>query len=188
VSTVPAKRRTIPGEAGLWVFLLSDMTVFAAFFAMLLVVRADQPEMFSASATRLDQGLGAVNTLLLLTSSLLVVLAVGAARRGAAGAARLLDGALLCGASFAVVKGVEWGGELSDGLTPSSNDFFGVYYMLTGIHLLHVLAGLGVLIVLRRQVTRAAGPNLHVIEGGACYWHMVDLLWLVLFPLLYLLG
>jgi nitric oxide reductase NorE protein len=183
--------RAVPGEPGLWLFILADMTLFAVFFAITIVVRADEQTMFSASAAALHQGLGAANTLLLLTGSAFVALAVRATRRDAAAlAARLLALAICCALGFVALKAIEWADLLSNGHSVSSNDFFALYFMLTGMHLVHVLVGTGALIVIRRRVLQRAAARFEpqIVEGAASYWHMVDLLWLVLFPLLYLIG
>ena len=185
-AAAPQARR-FPGEAGLWVFLLADMAFFAAMFVIVLVVRADHPALFTRSSAQLDTSLGALNTFLLLGGSLAVVLGVGAARRASAAAPRLLGVAIACGVGFIAIKGVEWGQQFADGTSVRTNEFWGLYFMLTGIHLAHVVVGIGVLTAARRALQRPA-PNLNFVDGGACYWHFVDLLWLVLFPLLYLLG
>ncbi len=182
-----AQPRGYPGEPGLWIFLLADMVTFAVFFVLVLVERAEDPELFRRSSGQLEVGLGALNTLLLLGGSLAVILAVGAARRGAASAPRHVLAAMACGVGFVGVKAFEWGSKIADGTPVSTNGFWQLYYALTGIHLLHVLIGIGVLGFVLRTL-RSPTPNLDVVDGGACYWHLVDLLWLVLFSLLYLLG
>lgn len=176
----------VPGEPGLWLFVLADMTMFAVLFGVLVELRAHQHELFVQSQAHLNRGLGALNTLLLLTGSMFVALAVGRARRGLAHADRLLIAAMGCGIAFLGVKVIEWGSKIADGITPQTNDFFSAYYMLTGIHLAHVCIGLGVLLAMLRNV-RGAALKLGLLEGGGCYWHLVDLLWVVLFPLLYLM-
>jgi nitric oxide reductase NorE protein len=186
-----APRWHVPGEPGIWVVVLGDMLVFALLFVVELVSRAHDPGAAAASQARLDPGLGAVNTLLLLVSSLLVVGAVRALRT--TGAARrlappLLVAAMGCGVAFSAIKIVEYSGEVASGATPMTNDFFLYYFLLTGFHWFHLLLGLGVLAVLtiaaRRPSLSARGMG--YVEGGACFWHMVDLLWIVLYPLLYL--
>jgi nitric oxide reductase NorE protein len=127
----------------------------------------------------------------LLGGSILVVLAtraVAEARHGAA--SRLLAGAAACGLTFAAVKAVEYSTLLSDGTSLHSNDFSMLFFAVTGAHLLHVLVGTGALALLRRRVALGLpGPRDHALfESGACYWHMVDLLWLILFPLFYLVN
>ncbi len=180
------KPAAFPGEPGLWLFLFADMTLFAALFGIVVYIRDDQPEVFSSSQASLSQTLGLVNTLLLLTGSLFVALGVNATRTSVGRADRLFAGGIACGAAFLGVKVIEWGHSIADGHTVSTNDFYGAYYMLTGIHLAHVTIGLGVLIAMYRN---ARSPRLrqNLVEGGACYWHLVDLLWVVLFPLVYLM-
>jgi len=175
-----------PGEPSLWFFLFADMTLFACLFGVVVYIRDDQREIFAPSQAALSQTLGLVNTLLLLTGSLFVALGVNAMRTGAGRVDRMFAGGIACGAAFLGVKAIEWGRSIADGHTASTNDFFSAYYMLTGIHLAHVMIGLGVLIAMYRNVR---SPNLRrdLVEGGACYWHLVDLLWVVLFPLVYLM-
>jgi nitric oxide reductase NorE protein len=178
-----------PGEPGVWVFLLVDMTIFALLFAIFVFYRAGDVETFRRSRAELDPGLGTMNTLLLLTSSWLVVRGVHAAKAGLARRTALsFAAAWACGAGFLVVKVVEYADEVERGLTPLTNDFFTFYFVFTGIHFLHLVVALGVLGYLISLVRRAA-PNeadLVWIESGAGYWHVVDLLWIVLFPLFYL--
>ena len=183
--------RRIPGEPGVWVFLFGDMLVFGAFFATFMYERSKAPEVFDESRQTLSIGIGLTNTLVLLTSSLLVVTAVRALRSSQRMAARwLLIGALVCGLAFVGLKAVEYTAKVSDGHVPTQNSFYLYYFILTAIHLLHVVVGLGVLILLLTQ-TRAIelkGTRMALVEGGACFWHLVDLLWIVLFPLLYLVS
>jgi nitric oxide reductase NorE protein len=180
----------IPGEAGVWVLILGDMFAFSAFFAVFLVHRAQNVALFSVSQTTLERHFGLLNTALLLTSSLFVARAVMAARAGAPRrSARLLILALGCGAGFVVSKAFEWGGKIAAGITLNSNEFYGFYYMFTGIHLLHVLVGMGVLMYLLARSRRddPGASYVAVMEGGGAFWHMVDLIWVLLFALFYLL-
>lgn len=178
----------VPGEAGVWVFILGDMVIFGILFATFLYYRADRPGVFAESQHALNQNYGAINTLLLLVSSLLVVMALRAVRMKRPVASRLVAGAFGCGLAFSAMKVIEYTEKVGDGLTPSTNEFFMFYFVLTGLHWFHLLVGLAVLtsmFVLARKrelSTRQFG----FFEGGACFWHMVDLLWIVLFPLLYL--
>lgn len=180
----------IPGEVGVWVFVLGDMFVFGLFFSVFVYYRGLDLELFRASQASLNQNYGALNTLLLLFSSWFVVLAVIDVREHAGRyAARLLGLAMLCGVGFSIVKFVEYGEKLRAGIGIMTNDFYMYYYIYTGLHFVHVIIGLGVLIylwsMLRTGITSAG--ELRIFESGAIYWHMVDLLWIVLFPLLYLL-
>ncbi|MFF4398193.1 cytochrome c oxidase subunit 3 [Streptomyces sp. NPDC001480] len=186
--SAPERHRHIPGEPGLWVFLLGDMIMFSVFFGFIAVLHGRYPRMFRASQQALHPDLGLVNTLLLLIASALVARGLRQLRSG--GPARTLPWALLCALGFAAVKASEYALVIHDGHTPSSNDFFMYYFVFTGIHLAHLAIGLGaltVLIVLSRRPALSRGQVL-VAEGAAAYWHMVDLLWLVLFPLFYLVA
>jgi nitric oxide reductase NorE protein len=180
----------VPGETGIWVLVFGDLTVFALFFCTFTFYRSVEPELFRKSQLALSQPLGVLNTVLLLSSSWFVVMAVHTLREGLSRRSRsLLAGALACGVGFAVVKYFEYAATLRQGFTPASNDFFMFYFVLTGIHLLHVVIGLGVLswmLVRTRRPANGAG-GLAAFECGAIYWHMVDLLWVVLFALLYLM-
>jgi nitric oxide reductase NorE protein len=185
-----AHRGGLPGEAGIWVFVLGDVIVFSLLFGCYIFYRAADVEGFRKSQDGLDVTIGAVNTLLLLTSSLFVALGVQAARENAArNAALLLAGGLTCGCGFALLKLIEYGHKIAAGISLVTSDFYSYYFILTGIHFLHVLAGLCVLVFLIGKVRsgRTRDKDIVTIESGATYWHMVDLLWLVLFPLLYLM-
>lgn len=187
--TAVAAPRKIPGEEGIWVFVLGDMTVFALFFATFMYSRGKNHAVFARDHAQLHVALGTVNTVLLLSSSLLVVLAVQRVLAGRRlGAWRLIAGALCCGAGFVVVKAVEWTQLFAAGKGVGTGEFFSYYFMFTGIHLLHVLIGLVMLsrlIVLIRG-TEFADKQRRLCETGGIFWHMVDLLWVVLFALFYL--
>lgn len=197
--SIPAARNSsthLPGEPGVWVFIVGDMLMFALFFGVFVHYRAQDPTLYIQSQATLNQGFGAINTMLLLTSSWFVVDAVRDARSrrtGRAGTRIIL--AFLCGAGFIAVKFFEYREKISAGITLTSNDFFMYYYMLTGIHLLHVVIGMGVLIFLWRLLRQSALHRSTVshesvishLESGASFWHLVDMLWIFLFALLYLM-
>jgi nitric oxide reductase NorE protein len=184
-----AKR--IPGEAGIWIFIFGDMTVFALLFGAFVVTRAEDPDLFNHGAATLNQNFGAINTLLLLISSLLVVAGLRAIRRHRMVlAARCVAGAMACGAGFACVKVLEYQHEISSGFTPATNDFYTYFFVLTGLHFFHLAVGMCILAFILVQARRAKAMTpgtFAFVEGGTCFWHMVDLLWVVLFPLLYLM-
>jgi nitric oxide reductase NorE protein len=188
--------RRMPGESGIWVFILLDMLIFAEMFGIYGWYRAEHPELFRTSQEALNPLYGLAYTLLLLSSSWCVVMAVSAARRGlVALSSRLVLWGLALGAAFAAIKIVEYSGKLSSGITPLTNDFFMFYFVLTFVHLLHASVGLGVLAYMRAQIRgltlSPAGDDqkrMRMIETSAVYWHMVDLLWIVLFALFYLRG
>ena len=183
------RQRHLPGEEGMWVFIFGDMTVFAMLFGVYLYYRAADVAEFNRSQLLLNQTFGVVNTLVLLTSSLLVVTALRAIRGGALPLARwLLYGAMACGVAFIANKAIEYGQKISMDIVPATNDFFMYFYVMTGLHLLHVVIGLALLwfmVTLTRRQVRG-DRELRYLEGAACFWHMVDLLWIVIFPLLYL--
>lgn len=184
----PAKRH-LPGEEGVWVFIFGDLLVFTAFFITYAVSRSDEPGLFAASQDLLDRKLGLLNTLLLLTSSWFVALGVHAVRRQDRRARTLLACGIACGIGFVAVKAFEYAAKIGAGITLNTNGFFIFYYMFTGIHLIHVLLGLGVLIYIFTRFERSGRwpGGMTLLESGTAFWHMVDLLWVVLFALLYLL-
>jgi nitric oxide reductase NorE protein len=182
-------RGRVPGEPGIWVFIFGDLIAFTLFFAVFLDARAQRPGLFDASRGTLELRIGVLNTLMLLTGSLFVA---AAARRVRSGpdplAPKLIAAGLLCGAGFVVDKAIEYRHALSTAHTPATNDFFMYFFAFTGIHLLHLLLGMAVLSVMWRIAGRPhlSAADVRTVESGACYWHLVDVLWLVLFPLLYL--
>jgi nitric oxide reductase NorE protein len=181
-----AKR--LPGEDGVWAFVLGDMVMFTMFFATFLFYRVEQGELFSQSQALLNRDYGVVNTLLLLTSSWFVAISVSLYRKAYTQlGAKFLIPAFACGAGFVVIKLFEFGEKVSAGITLNTNEFFILYFMFTGIHLVHVLVGLGVLVFLWRTAIRAPDRSaIRTLENGGIFWHMVDLLWILLFPLIYL--
>jgi nitric oxide reductase NorE protein len=178
----------LPGTVGLWVFVLGDMVIFGVYFVIFMVYRGHEQASFLAGERHLSLASGAVNTLLLLGGSRFVALAVAAARAGDVGRARrLIRWGALCGCGFLLVKAHEWYSLVSAGLTVTHGNFYMFYYAFTGVHLFHVLAGLFVLGIMQAELRRPAGRRSWLLEAGAIYWHMVDLLWIILFALLYLM-
>lgn len=178
-------------KLGVWTFLATEVLLFGALFTAYTVFRMKYPEMFRVEHAKLDRVLGAVNTVVLIASSLMVVLGVDAIKRGKArlfeacfGATILLAGAFLC------VKYVEYAAKFHHGIFPRSNLFFSVYFMLTGLHGIHVLLGMGLLsyVILLSRRGRLSANYYTPAEMSGLYWHFVDLVWIYLFPLLYLIG
>lgn len=182
--------RRIPGEPGLWVFLLGDMVVFALFFVAFLMERAKEPAEFTASREAIGLTIGLTNTMILLVSSLFVVVALNAVRIGRhALASRLYLGAIICGVVFCGLKISEYVHMVDNGYSPDVDAYYMWFFILTGTHLFHVVIGVVVLWVLfsrSRATGDLSGSRRLVFEGGSCYWHLVDLLWMVLFPVVYL--
>jgi nitric oxide reductase NorE protein len=185
-----APTRHVPGESGIWVFIMGDLLVFSLFFAVFVFNRAHDTALYRASESTLSSIYGALNTLLLLTSSWFVVLAMNGVRRNLRTQAALLFAlAFFCGAGFSAVKILEYGEKLKAGIGLTTNDFYMYYFILTGLHFVHVVIGMVVLLFLGNIARKgiAKSGDLVVLECGASYWHMVDVLWLILFPLLYLI-
>ncbi|OBJ42506.1 cytochrome C oxidase subunit III [Mycolicibacterium mucogenicum] len=183
-------RRHIPGEPGIWILIFGDMLLFTVLFGAYLRQRGENREMFAMSQDALSRNLGALNTVILLTSSVVVVFATKAMRSThlRAYASRLTFLGMAIGFLFIIVKTVEYHEKISAGITPSVNGFYMYYFVLTGLHLLHVVIGLAVLATLS-VLARDPAPSdrrISFFEGGACFWHMVDLLWIVIFPLVFL--
>ncbi|WP_068071771.1 cytochrome c oxidase subunit 3 [Novosphingobium lentum] len=179
----------VPGEPGVWVLILGDLMVFSTFFVMFAYYRGLDPATFAAGRQLLDVRLGLVNTLVLLTSSLLVAMAVHRVRAERPGAPALLLGAMGCGLLFGAIKALEYSAKIQAGIGFGSSTFFMLYFAFTAIHLLHVLLGVGVLAFMRGVAARpGAAQRMVAIESGATFWHLVDLLWIVLFALIYLVG
>ncbi len=192
--TVSSSRATVtrrlPGVEGVWVFVLADMCFFGLLFVSFMQERIKRGSLFETARNTLNPDFGGINTLILLTSSWFVVLAVDAAKEDRfQQIPRLLLAALFCGLAFGVSKAIEYGGKLAAGITPMSNDFYMFYFSLTGIHLLHVIGGCVMLTLfwLKARKGEFGSDRMKTLESGATYWHMVDLLWIFLFPLLYLL-
>ena len=177
--------------AGIHFFILADLLVFAALFIGFMVERSEEVALFNESARQLNSWVGITNTLILVTSGVCVVFAVNVAREGRATVVRRwVLSAFIVGLGFGISKVLEYGDKISQGITMHSNDFFMFYYALTGAHFLHFLGGMVALAIIWHLAGQKPvdGPFFNTIESVGLYWHMVDLLWLFIFPLLYLLG
>lgn len=181
-------RGHLPGEPSMWFFVIGDLIIFGVYFVVYMYYRGQDHQLFLESQARLNTDIGAVNTVVLLTSSLFVALGTSALRTGkVADAHRLFLMALVTGSVFPVLKAFEYVPEVASGLTPGTNLFFMFYYVMTGMHLCHVLLGLAILYFVVRDLRGPAEPRISLAATGATYWHMVDLLWIILFALLYLM-
>jgi nitric oxide reductase NorE protein len=179
-------RHHLPGDGAIWFCVLGDLIIFGAYFVTFIVFRARDEASFVASAGHLNLGIGFINTLLLLASSWLVARCVIAARAGNdQRAIQFAAGAAACGVLFIVIKLYEWWSEATRGFTLTKDGFFSFYYMLTGAHLLHVIIGLVILVVAIVHLRLQSPTRTSVAEQGATFWHMVDLLWVLIFTLLY---
>ena len=185
----PGPSTRVPGETGIWVLIFGDLLLFGVFFTTFTFYRGREPAVFAQGQRLLDVDLGVINTLLLLTGSLFVVTGVRSVRRGSGRPAVLLfAGAWMSGALFGMDKYLEYSEKIAMGITPMTDDFFMYYYILTGLHMFHVLIGMAMLtyMIVQARKPRITKSTLRYLEGGGVFWHLVDLLWVVLFPLLYL--
>lgn len=180
--------RHLPGVEGVWVFVYADMAVFALMFGSFMWDRHHAPELFETSRQALSLNFGGVNTLILLTSSMLVVLGVDALKFGRTHLAPgFFWSATACGIAFTVSKILEYGHKFDAGIGLTTNGFFQYYFIMTGLHLGHVVVGTAIIAVLAaKSRDEQPGCSVTMYEAGATYWHMVDLLWVCIFPLLYL--
>jgi len=187
-------------KLGMWLFLFTELILFGGLFLLYAVYLRRYPLEFAAGGRQLDWLLGTANTVILLTSSLFAAMAVTAVqRREPRRALALIGGTILCAAGFLAIKYVEWSAKIGHGIYPGSEHlkaappgesvFFGLYFMTTGIHGLHVLIG-GVLlawIAVKVKSGAVGAENFILLENGALYWHLVDLIWIFIFPLYYLM-
>lgn len=171
----------LPGHPMMWILIGSELLVFGGALIAFSGARLADPAGFIAAQDHLDRLTGLINVMVLLTSGLFAALAVTAARAGGEGRARLhLALAAVFGLAFLAFKGVEYSRDLGAGFTIESSTFFTLYYLITGFHALHVVMGLIILGIV------AKWPSPANIETGAAFWHMVDLIWLLVFPVIYL--
>lgn len=172
-----AVRKGLPGELMMWVLIFSELAVFGAGLVIFLALRIFDPAGFAESQTALMPALAGTNTVVLITSGYLAALAAQGARHKTL----LLLLAAALGVVFLVLKGIEFNHKAGLGITFETHDFFMFYYLLTGFHAAHVGAGIGILLLVAWTGRRAH------IQVGAAFWHMVDLVWVLIFPVVYLL-
>ena len=172
------------GRLAVWWVLASEIVIFGGLLGVYIMQRL-RHDAWADQAAVTNTWAGAFNTLVLLTSSLSAVLAHQAAERhDGPRAAKLLRLTALGGATFLVVKAFEWTHEIQEGYTITSNLFWSFYYTAAGLHAAHVIAGMIIMLIVSR--TAARNEELHRVENIGIYWHFVDLVWIFLFPLLYI--
>jgi nitric oxide reductase NorE protein len=181
-------RAHLPSNKDMWFFVLGDLLIFSTYFIIFMIYRHQERQLFLDSQQHLSLNIGVVNTVLLLASSWFVAQSVQLTRAGDyERAVRLTVGGGLCGVAFILLKAYEWSSKISQGMTFPSNDYFMFYYLLTGVHLFHVALGLVFLGLVFRELRSPKLRRVSMVETGATYWHMVDLLWIVIFALLYVM-
>lgn len=185
-----AARQYPPGDLAIWIFILAELLLFALFFASYAFTRLQHVALFNEYQQTLDRTSALVNTLALITSSYFVVRSVAAIRAGhPRQCSRWLWAAVAMGVLFLAVKSAEYAHHLGAGINLSTNTFYMFYLSLTFFHFMHVILGLVILAAVAVKAQRGgySAAEHTGVETGASYWHMVDLVWLILFPLVYVM-
>ncbi|MES2878719.1 MAG: cytochrome c oxidase subunit 3 family protein [Pseudomonadota bacterium] len=180
----------LAGDLAVWLIILAELMAFGILFLCYAFARSQDVALFNASQLTLDLNSGAINTVLLITGSWCVVHAVKAVQQDkSVRGARWLVAALACGFGFLGLKVVEFSAKMDAGIDLSTNTFYMFYLLLTGFHFLHVIVAMVFLAILLFKTWQGAygRHEHHALESGAAFWHMVDLLWIVLFPLVYVM-
>ncbi len=209
VHHMDAKTAYSAAKLGMWLFLATEILLFGGLFAGFAIYRWQYLSEFAHASEHLNWKMGALNTAILIFSSYAVVLGVDAAQHGEnKKVKKWMLVTLLCGCGFLVVKFFEYKSKYEHGLFPGTVDhitniafnspefnaqykmFFGLYYCMTGLHALHVIIGMGIIfwIYLLAKKNRFSTDYYTPVEVGGLYWHLIDLIWIYLFPLLYLVG
>jgi cytochrome c oxidase subunit 3 len=186
---------------GMWLFLFTEILLFGGLFLLYAVFLHRYQEEFHQGGLELSRVFGAANTVVLITSSFTVALAISALQQGRKSLSLgLLAATIALAGVFMVNKYFEWSAKIGHGIYPGSpelaegaggtNVFFGLYYVMTGAHGLHVVIGAAILgfCMLRIAQGRVTAENFGLLENGGLYWHLVDLVWIFLFPLFYLIS
>jgi len=191
---IEQKRPYPPGDFGIWLIVYMELITFGLLFMGYAFSRRGDVELFNQSQLLLDQRLGFINTLILITSSYFVVKALESIKlldreKASALASKWLLRAMSLGGVFLIIKIVEFSGKYVQGISLSTNTFFMFYILLTAFHFLHVILGIVILFNIRKKTKLGeySAQNHVGMETGATYWHLVDLLWIVLFPLIYII-
>lgn len=193
-------RDDIGSKMGMWLFLFTELLLFGGMFILYASYRFIYPDAFKVAAMRLDLLIGSVNTIMLLTSSLTVALSIAALQRKQKTFSLFLLGfTVIAGGAFLVNKYFEWSAKIHHGIYPKGPEmanlsdgevvFYGLYYVMTGLHALHVIVGLIFIIVMMWFIykDKLTFDNHQKLENAGLYWHLVDIIWIFLFPLFYLI-
>jgi nitric oxide reductase NorE protein len=186
----PVLTRYLPGDLAMWCFILAELTVFGIFFITFAVTHQLYPEMFQTGQSYLHPIAGAINTLALITSSFFVAVSLNAIKQKKnRHSALLIMAALLMATIYVVVKLWEYCQLFQLGFNLSTNTYFTLYFIITAFHFMHVLLGMIILSYMAIKAYKGVYKDDFIsgFESGACYWHMVDLVWVILFPLLYVI-
>ena len=190
-------------KLGMWIFLVTEILMFGGLFVAYIVYRSWHPDLFYLAAQELDVALGATNTVVLIASSLTIAMAIRAVQLDQIKAGiNFMAATIALAATFMVIKYFEYMDKFSKGIFPGENytytgiphdmasNFFSIYYMMTGLHGIHVLVGIG---LIGWMMIKAKKGKLHSgyytpLENTGLFWHLVDIVWIFLFPLLYLID
>lgn len=180
----------LPGDLAVWLFIFAELAVFGILFIGFGVARSLDPDTFTAGRQLLHPWTGLISTLGLITASYLVAIAVHRLRRRQTGVTLLLWGAIAASCLYNFGKTWEYANLYGNGYNLGTDTFFMFYFFLTFFHFMHVVLGQIILVVLAVKVKNGDynADDMNGMESGASYWHMVDLVWLVLFPMLYVLA
>jgi cytochrome c oxidase subunit 3 len=191
----------VGGRMGMWLFIATEVLLFGGLFILYSMYRFKNPAQFHAGSLELSRVFGTLNTCILITSSFTVALSIHFLKENRIkNAMMFLGGTIGLALCFLIVKAFEWSEKFHHGLFPKAAVlsakpkgeilYFGLYYMMTGLHAVHVIVGMGVLsiagILIKRRMVTAEKPI--VLENAGLYWHLVDVIWIFLFPLFYLIS
>jgi len=200
MSSIETHRDNLTSKFGMWLFLFTEMLLFGGLFIVYTIYRYKNATAFHLAAEELSVAVGTFNTIILLVSSATVAMSITAIQKhNKKIAVVLLCITILLGLVFLVNKYFEWGEHLREHIFPGSNElalrghgdvmFYGLYYFMTGLHALHIIVGLVLLVIITISVTKEKinSEDFVFLENGGLYWHLVDLIWIFLFPLFYLI-
>lgn len=186
-------------KIGMWLFLYSEIILFGGLFVLYAAYFHKYPEFFAEGGQELDRLFGAFNTVVLLVSSFTVAASITAIQKNSKmQAIGFLSFSILCGVTFLVVKYFEWGAKIHHDIYPNSETlvagepgisiFFGLYYIITGLHGLHVIIGMVLLTISLVLIVfgKITPERFSMLDNSGLYWHLVDLIWIFVFPLFYL--
>jgi cytochrome c oxidase subunit 3 len=199
-TTPEIHRDDLASKTGMWLFLFTEMLLFGGLFVVYSVYRFRNAQAFHLAAGELSVTIGTINTIILLTSSAMIAMSITAMQlKNKKLSLFLLGVTIFLGLAFLVNKYFEWGGHIKEHIYPGSpvlalrgqGDvlFFGLYFFMTGLHALHIIIGLVFIGVITLKISRdkITYDNFVLLENSGLYWHLVDLIWIFLFPLFYLI-
>ncbi len=193
----------VSSKEGIWLFMVTEILMFGGLFVGYFLMHGKFPETFSEGASHLDWKMGSINTVVLILSSWTMAYSINLIQTGKNKQANVtLIATILCGAIFMCIKYFEYSHKFHDGLLPGRffhhpeaiaqnlGLYFGFYFSMTGLHGIHVICGMGLITwILIRNIRGDFDPHYYTaVEGVGIFWHIVDLVWIFLFPLLYLIG